>query len=36
MYRIFKRGVNVFRFMTIKVIEYIKQRGTVVVNDKEL
>ena len=36
MYRIFKRGVDVFKFMTFKVGEYIKQRGMIVVNDQEL
>jgi hypothetical protein len=36
MYRIFKRGVDVFKFMTIKVEEYINKRGKIIVNDEKL
>ena len=36
MYRIFKRGVDVFKFMTIKLVEYINERGKILVSDKEL
>jgi hypothetical protein len=36
MYRIFLRGVDVFKFMTPKLQEYINHNGMLIVNDEKL